>query len=313
MGEYKLASYGAGRGYSLWSVEGNDFPSNSYILSSEQSKSILYSPHIAGKKLQDRLEGMGELFARVIAENFLTGEEKGKTVEIVFMSGGLFYNLNHGFKRVYGFALPQCFMGIQRVRVDGSEGEFTARVGYENFESLHDNANIVIGDTIATGSTLFKGLRWLLTVLEERKFKLNKLVVCTLAGSLKGARRLAEIERKIKLEHPESKVYFVACEQLFHLMPDGTDMRFEGKDAVAPEETFVHTKKRYGEYLGKNMKCAVFDWGTRCKNPKKHYEEFLGFCEKELKKEGIDEQGKKLLLEMKSEVLRELAENEKRF
>ena len=309
----KIGLFKESRDYRLYSVRGSDFPSNSYILCSEQSRKILYSPHIAGKRLQDSLDGMGELFARVIGENFLAGEERGKTVELIFMSGGLFYSLNHGFKKVYGFALPQCYMGIQRVRVDGSEGEFTARVGYENFESLQDNANIVIGDTIATGSTLFKGLRWLLTILEERRYKMNRLVICTLAGSLKGARKLADMERRIKFEHPNAKLYFVACEQLFHLMPDGTDLRFVGESAVAPEETAQETRRMYGEYLGKHMKCAVFDWGTRCKNPKKHYHEFLEFCEKELKSKGIDEQGRKVLQGMKEEALRELAEHAKKF
>jgi hypothetical protein len=309
----KIALFKKANDFRLYSVSSQDFPSDSYILCSDQSRNILYSPHIAGKRLQDSLEGMGELLARMIGENFLSGEEKGKTVELVFMSGGLFYNLNHGFKRTYGFALPQCFMGIQRVRVDGSEGEFTARVGYENFESLLDGANIVIGDTIATGSTLYKGLRWLLTILEEKHYRLNKLVVVTLAGSLKGARRLADMEKKIKFEHPQAKVHFVACEQIFHLMPDGTDLRFAGENAVAPEETALETKKRYGEYLGKNMKCAVFDWGTRCKNPKKHYSEFLEFCEHELRSKGIDEHGKKVLLGMKLEVEKEIEEYEKSY
>lgn len=75
----------------------------------------------------------------------LSSAKRENTCELVFLSGGLYYALNFGFKKEFGFALPQCFIGIQRQRVEGKSGEFRAVAGYGNFESLPDNAHVIIG------------------------------------------------------------------------------------------------------------------------------------------------------------------------
>jgi hypothetical protein len=69
-------------------------------------------------------------------------------------------------------------------------------------------------------------------------------------------------------------------------------------------------KKRYGEYFSKNMKCAVFDWGTRCKNPKAHLIEFIEYAKTEMKKD-LDKKGKKLISKMLQEAQQELSEMKK--
>jgi hypothetical protein len=95
---------------------------------------------------------------------------------------------------------------------------------------------------------------------------------------------------------------------LFHLMPDGTDLRFMMPDSVMPEESRQEALSRYGKYLSKNMKCAVFDWGTRCKNPKSHYREFLEYAESELLGAKIDEKARAVLTKMKNETEKALEE-----
>jgi len=103
-----------------------------------------------------------------------------------------------------------------------------------------------------------------------------------------------------------SKIYLIVAEQLFHLMPDGTDLRFFGKDALMPDETKTYTLKTYGDFLASNMKCAVFDWGTRCKNPKRHYDEFLEFADGIAKDAGLDAKGRKEIGRMRDETKDEL-------
>jgi hypothetical protein len=298
--------------YRIYSLISDEFPKNTYILYSNISQSILYNPHIAGKNLQDRLDEMGVVFINAMRDVALAGTRLSNCCELILLSGGLYYNLNHGFKKIYNEALPQCFLGIKRARIEGTEGKFTAAATYENFEALPNNATVIIGDTIATGATMQNGLNRLFDALDEKDYTLDKLVICTLAGSTKGARKLRETEEKMKTLFPKAKLYFIACEQLFHLMPDGTDLRFFGEDAVAPDETNENTRRIYGEYLGKEMKCAVFDWGTRCKNPKKHYEEFLDFAEEILSRK-LDEKSKSVIERMKRETEKSLRDFEKKL
>ncbi|HQT45357.1 MAG TPA: hypothetical protein PLO51_05225, partial [Candidatus Micrarchaeota archaeon] len=216
----------------LYSVKEQGFPKNTYIISSEKFRHVLFKPYLAGKRLQDSMESAGEVFVRAISDTAIKGERLDSLVELVYLSGGLFYNIPTGFKRVHNFAIPQCFIGIQRVRIEGSEGEFSARVGYENFEALPKEAVVIIGDTIATGATMFRGLQSLANALDEKGIRMKKLVVCTLAGSAEGARKIQHAHEKLKAAHPGLDTYLFAAEQFFTLMPDGTDLRFLEKNSI---------------------------------------------------------------------------------
>ncbi len=300
-------------GFDLYRVEDGNVPENTYIICSKASRNILYNPHIAGQELQGSMEEMSSVFIKALTEKALKGTRLGDVVEFVLLAGGLYYFLAPAFRKVHGHALPQCFLGIKRQRVEGTEGEFRAVSTYENFESLPKEAVVLIGDTIATGATLVRAISDLEAAVDEKGGRLGKLVVCSLACSTEGARRLRKLEERLRERNKDFQLYLIVAEQLFHLMPDGTDLRFLGVDTMMPPETREHTMERYGDFLGKEMKCAVFDWGTRCKNPKKHYEEFLGFCGDILKDEEIDEKGKAEISRMKAETEKEISDLEKVF
>ena len=136
------------------------------------------------------------------------------------------------------------------------------------------------------------------------------LSLCSLACSTDGARKLKKLEQKLAAANPGFKLYLIVAEQFFHLMPDGTDLRFLKNDSLMPDDTKNYTLETFGEFLGSEMKCAVFDWGTRCKNPKKHYAEFLEFTEDIMKNEKIDEKAKKEINRMKKETLSALKDLE---
>jgi len=296
----------------LYCVADESLLPDTYIICSDAARSVLYSPHLVGKRLQDAMEKNSAIFADITAARVLSGAKRESICELVLLSGGLYYSLNHGFKKSFGFALQQCFIGIQRQRVEGRQGQFRAVAGYENFESLPNDAHVIIGDTMATGSTLVKGIQLLLDAAEDRGRSIKSITVLTLAGSADGARKLCKLARThILPQHPGCKVSLYACEMLFHLMPDGTDLRFLMPDSIMPDESRQEALQRYGKYLSKNMRCAVFDWGTRCKNPKAHLLEFLEYSSRELSSLSIDEKGRSVLLRMKRETEAELAEMEK--
>lgn len=286
-------------GCRVYSLDADGFPRKSYIICSDASRKILYRPYLAGKELQDAMDDVGEVFVRAASRIALKGTEKGNLVELVYLAGGLFYGINEGFKRVLDFAIPQCFIGIRRVKVHGSEGDFTAEIGYENFEAFPDNATVIIGDTMATGATMANGIASLGKTLEKSGKRIEKLIVFTLAGAPRAAKMLETASRGLKKTNPGMETYFFACEQMFALMPDGTDLRFLEAGAIMPDETKEYTLRTYGQWLGKNMKCGVFDWGTRCKNPKKHYLEFVEYAEKAMK--GAPKDARERLGAMKTE------------
>ncbi len=301
-------------GYRMYKVSNPEMPEKTFIICSEPGAKILYQPHIAGKELQDSMESVATIFMDAVSREVLKGKKQSSITELIFLAGGLYYQLNHGFKKVHNIALPQCFLGIKRQKIEGSKGKFTAVATYENFESLPDNGTVIIGDTIATGATLRKGTRYLLEAINERNYKIENLVICSFACSVNGGRVLKELEKRITSEFPNAKVWMFVSEQFFHLMPDGTDLRFLYPDAVMPEETRKRTLETYGELLGKEMKCAVFDWGTRCKNPIRHYHEILEFMlDIKHNENALDATGKQVIERMERETMQKLAEFEKRL
>ncbi|MEM2909343.1 MAG: hypothetical protein QW171_04240 [Candidatus Bilamarchaeaceae archaeon] len=292
--------------YRVYKIENTEIPENTFIICSEASRDILYNPHIAGKKLQEKMEKLSRIFVEVATKKGLRGARFEDVVEFVLLAGGLYYNIASGFKSVHGYALPQCFLGIKRQRIEGSEGEFRAVSTYENFESLPKNARVIIGDTIATGATIVRAISDLERAAAERDERIEQLIICSLACSSDGAKRIKRMEDRMKELNKDFTLYLIATEQLFHLMPDGTDLRFLKEKSIMPEETKEYTIKKYGERLGREMKCAIFDWGTRCKNPKKHYKEFMEFAEQILKSNILDKKGIREIERMKSEIAQEM-------
>lgn len=297
--------------YALYKVEEEGIHSNTYLFNSPYSREILYNPQLAGIALQRAMERVSPIFVEIATKKALRGQKRGDVAELVLLAGGLYYFLAKGFRDVHGYSIPQCFLGVKRQRVEGSAGDFVAVSKYENFESLPKNACIIIGDTIATGSTLVESLGKLENIMEAEGAKLNKLVVCSLACASAGARKLRELEKRMKERNPEFELYLIVAEGLFHLMPDGTDMRFLREDSILPESTREYTLEKYGEFLGKEMKCAVFDWGTRCKNPAQHYAEFMEFAQEILGNPGLNGKGREEIQRMKREVELETREMEK--
>jgi len=262
----------------IYKVVDENFLENSFIVYNKVFGEVLYNPYCAGISLQNKMQKVGIEFSKLIKKLCFKDSVDKKTItELVFLSGGLFYNLNYGFKKNFNFSLPQCFLGIARYHIPNTLGDYQAKIDYTNFEALLDNANIIIGDTLATGATLSTGIEYLINYAQKENKSINSIVFVTLAGSKKGAIVFKNILKKYGLEKKSSIIF---ANQVFHLMENGTDLRFFGPDAIVSPEAEKETLKRYGENLGYNFKCAVFDWGTRCKNPLKHYVEFKKEVEK---------------------------------
>jgi len=301
------------KGYSLYKLECAGLPSNTYVFTSPYSREILYNPQIAGLKLQLAMEKVGQVFVEIASRKAFAGESRGSVAELVLLAGGLYYGIGEGFRNVHNYAVPQCFLGIKRQKIEGSLGDFDAEVGYLNFEALPKDPCVIIGDTIATGTTLIEALNILEKRVEKEGSRLRKVVICSLAAATVGARKLAEFEKRMKRKDPKFELYLIVAEGLFHLMPDGTDMRFLREGSLLPDSTKEYTLEKYGPVLGEKMKCAVFDWGTRCKNPAEHAKEFMQFANEILEKGELDEKGIAEVKKMKKELEEETGKIEKRF
>jgi uracil phosphoribosyltransferase len=264
------------------------FNENLYKLGSaylfHSKANIVFNPCLAGKDLKIKTIEAAKEFLEIACPVCLKGEPVKNICECVLLCGGNYYGLKEAFEDKYG-SLQQVFIGIKRYQLP--DKRWDARSTYDSFDSLPDNGVVLIGDTIATGSTIRKTVRMLRDEYKIRKFKLKKIIIYTLVGSKVAAEMIAGLEKEMN----GTKIYFFASEGLFGLMPNGTDMPVSHKDTELIPEA-VEELKKHPEL--KDTRCSVFDWGDRCKNPIKHYLELIDSCEEKTIRECAESELEKL-------------------
>jgi len=277
-----------------------------YIFHSENAKEIVLNQAIAGNRLKKLAREAAKDFITTAHDIALKGVKPKNLCEAVLLSGGNYYGLAQAFEDVHDVSLNQCYIGVKRYQ--NNTGEWDARSTYDSFDSLTDNATILIGDTVATGSTLRKSIRVLADELKVRKFNLDKIVVYSLVGAKVGGDMLKDLEKELRRDWPESRVFYFVSEALFGLDENGTDMPFYHKDTIKCPE--IRQALETTPLVAKKMKCAIFDWGDRCKYPINHSAEFIQYCDELL----VDEEDlgiRKEINYMRQTALEQLEESER--
>ncbi len=285
-------------GASVYRVNHPALPKNSHIVCMPSAQKIIYNPVVCGKELRKLSLECSRLFLRTAWAMMpsLRKLSARQLSEIVVLRGSLGYQFDTAFEQFFKRYLPRCFVGARRFRISG--GEFGANIFYTNFDSLPDNGVLFTGDTIATGTSLSQTLAVTRSELRKRDYDVRRLLVFSIAGSLKGCTRLLEWEKRFREWWPNFRIHIFAAEALFGLADNGTDLLFRRKDeAILPDETKKRVSRVYGDYetgfLPGNI-CAIFDWGDRNFKPERHLEDVLKFT-RESAKAAKDEKAKKVL------------------
>jgi len=268
--------------YVLYSPKVEGIPESSFIFSSKPSRALLSQQWLAGKDVQRLAEDASTVFLHIAKEHGpLKGLAPAQICEVVLLCGGIYYGIGKAFLRVFGKAAQQCFIGIKRYQEP--DGSWKANASYSNFEALKDNATLVIGDTIASGATMAKAISTIKEEVLRRNMRLNSIIVFSLAGGVDGVRRLRAVEEELRAIWPGFRMYYYGAEGIFHVEPNGTDMPFNNPNTVLTPEMSAELAKK--PLVFEKMKCCIFDWGNRCKNPIGHWHEFIEFCDELLSKE----------------------------
>ncbi|MBS3815641.1 MAG: hypothetical protein KGY45_03655 [Hadesarchaea archaeon] len=293
-----------------YEVNHSELPDNSYILRMNPAQKIIYNPLLWGSELRKYTEESNQIFLR--AEQEISPDFKDLRTddicEVVVLRGGLGYRLDAAFEEVFNSYLPRCFVGARRHRVSGED--FRAEISYTNFDPLPEDGVIVMGDTIATGSTLGRALAEVRDELRRRDHSVKKLVVFSIAAAFDGCSELLEWEKRFREWWPDFEIHLFVAEALFGL-EDGTHLRFRKPgEAIVPEKTREQVNEIYGDYeesyIPGNI-CAIFDWGDRNFKPDRHLEDVLKYVETSLE-EAKDEKSIEVLRELKKEANKELEE-----
>ncbi|MCD6522687.1 MAG: hypothetical protein J7K68_02975 [Candidatus Diapherotrites archaeon] len=224
------------------------------IFFNEPAVDIVCSPYLVGKELEEKaFEASVTFFRRYGAFK--------NPVELVILEGGKYYHIADAYEFVYGYRPLHAHIDSKRT----FSGVWSARISNLALNNISDNQTILIGDTIATGISLRTVIETVMRYADGKGISLGPIHVFTIAGSKDCIERLSDLDVDLTIFYANAA---------YALADNGTDLLFEGAryNPLAKEKI----KQKLGEFDSK-MKCAVWDWGDRFRNPQKHLEEIYAY------------------------------------
>jgi len=262
----------------LYRVLREDLPRNQYIMVCDEALEIHTKPWLCGEKLHELAKRIAIKFLKVLYYKLpLKGVPLNRVCELTILAGGLYYMIDEAFKEVFGKSIQRCIISAKRYQLE--DGTWRVNMNYENFEALPNKAIVIIGDTIATGTTITNSLAKLKEVALKKGFTIDKVAVLTISGAIDGSQKLKNVEEEFKKEWDNFELHVFNCCAIFGLEPNGTDMPYGHPNTIAPVDVISIVNERLTPQLARKL-CSIFDWGDRTKNPVKHLKELIELTEK---------------------------------
>ena len=240
----------------LYKVVSTSLLDKTYMFTNSDALEIQFKPWLTSNSgLGDYSLRASEMFLKIFFENH---KEELKQInpesfcDVIPLSGSLYYNMSGAFFNVFHRALPQIFIGVRRGFRDN---HWVADISYRNVDSLPEKPFLFIGDTIATGSTLFSTLHEIKREVEH----IEGIAIFSITGGIPGATLLSKMEKIFG----GTKIFLYQTNAIFGLMENGTDMPWLHPDTITTNELREKAIQNYGKYLAEHW-CTIWDWGERC-------------------------------------------------
>jgi len=239
---------------------------------------ICASPFLCGKEIIKHSRECSSDFLKSLANRSSLDDP----VLLDILMGGRHYHL----KEVWSAVFPHKSLAHAEIRASrylGEDKKWGVRIWYdekaamankeaaEPFEQtkklLREAKTLIIGDTLATGTTMRGILNWVLDQRVNDRKGLN-VEIFSIAGSDKCLEQIKMLTGRFLEQNWRIRIWF--ANQSFNLADNGTDLEFTGAKMLPLAKAFYDS--RLGHFQGK-MKCGIWDWGDRCSRVESHLEE----------------------------------------
>jgi len=245
-----------------------------FIVSSPETRSICNDPGVYGVEYTDKMKiAMGKCIA-ALPEQMEISERQGMVFNI--LRGGLNFGLREALALGKGWKNHRtAFISAQRV-YDEEEGWHITENRYEKVY-LPQDADIYVGDVVATGVSLSYALKKMVSLAREQKVNFKRITFFTIGGE-RSEELMEEVDRQCREEFPdyvETRVVYI--EGIFGLPKDhgSLDIALQGTDllrwpaTVAPE--FLASQAEDPAYPLE--RCTIYDAGSRAFNVPEYLED----------------------------------------
>jgi hypothetical protein len=230
-------------------------PARLFLAHNAALEQLLFDRHLMGTPFRRACEMASAHFVSHFADEF--APLHAELAECVILSKGLAYDLRNAYTSVTGRNLPANFVATRRKKVTASQAQI--EVAYANIDAPAES--LIIGDTIASGATIC-------AVVDEcrKRFSLRRVFVFAIAGSGRGAKRIAHHCAALGLD-----TTIVLGLAAFGLADNGFDLSFLHPDTRARREYVERARVLYD---GKPISSVGWDFGSQLFSPAK----YLSLC-----------------------------------
>ncbi|PIE74733.1 MAG: hypothetical protein CSA18_03460 [Deltaproteobacteria bacterium] len=254
---------------SLYSLKFKEFNLiDSYIASTRETRAISNNPFVMGIKYTDYLEKACSKILTGLFENKLISIKEKESIVFNILRGGLNFGLRNALSSAFGWNYHGCsFISAQRARKDDSPEEWHIIESEYTKVYMPETASIIIGDVVATGTSLEHAIKALVNETKKQGANLKSIIFFTFGG-----KRAAEIlnstdkmcREKFKDYQRTVLIYHEGCFSVpdektpLSVKETGTDL-VRLNSIMAPE--FIESQ--YTNPLYPLQRCVIYDAGSR--------------------------------------------------
>ncbi|MFP4687081.1 MAG: hypothetical protein ACLFN5_03125 [bacterium] len=275
---------------SLYQVEGADGGGiEEYVFSTPETRRVCNTPELVGIEFPGQMRRAHGKVMKLEPLNSIFSElDDFQACVMHFLRGGLNFQVREALADAYEFNRHYCsYMTSQRYQ----RGE-RWKIKQDQYRKIDfvPGSTILIGDCIATGSTMENGLQVLLDWSIENDCPFDNLVVFTI-GCDRGREILKDFHSKLKenfkgygrtlLFYAEGKLGLAGDDMDLTIALPGTDLLREPA-LLAPE----FEKSIYSKLHVPIERCAIYDVGAKSFEYRKHIEDVIEYWQ-QLKDSGL--------------------------
>lgn len=267
--------------YRLGVAPGRSVPPTSrleeFVASTPGTRRIVNDPACIGVDYTSRLSNACADILKL--DSFGLTERETHVVNI--LRGGLNYGLREALHTAFGWTRhATCFLSAQRV-CDGPEGAW--RIDENAYRKLYfgKSASLLIGDVVATGTSLRYALDELVSYALRNGTALRRIVFFTFGGEL-ASEILAKVDARCRELFPgyvrtvliylEGRFLMARSDTPVTIRIPDTDLMRLGAE-MAPE--FIESEYESPAYPIE--RCTIYDAGSRAFHPAEHLADAAGY------------------------------------
>ncbi len=255
---------------------------NRYILSTPETRAICNDPLVLGYEYTEKLEAACAAFFRLTAQASPIALQEKRSVVFNILRGGLNFGLRGALAKAFGWNThSSSFVTAQRARSDEDSEQWHITEDEYKKITFPESAQIIIGDVVATGTSLRHGLDIMINEAIQQGTELGSILFFTIGGPI-SEERLIEADTACRKHFPnykgtyvcyiEGRFFVPTVESKVSIKITGTDL-MRCDSLMAPE--FIESNFSAPSYPLE--RCTIYDAGSRAFQVTEYLEDVIEY------------------------------------